>query len=116
MNPLNTKNQETSSPFLYTTPDRLVLDFAVRGLVVLSPESLGIPATVHEQVYTQEKAVHDTGVRVTPANVPAVLDLLKAPGLVAACNQLVGKNWAIVPLHPQCLIYQRRPRSALAQG
>ena len=97
MNPLNTKNQETSSPFLYTTPDRLVLDFAVRGLVVLSPESLGIPATVHEQVYTQEKAVHDTGVRVTPANVPAVLDLLKAPGLVAACNQLVGKNWAIVP-------------------
>ena len=74
-----------------------MLDFAVRGLVVLSPESLGIPATVHEQVYTQEKAVHDTGVRVTPANVPAVLDLLKAPGLVAACNQLVGKNWAIVP-------------------
>jgi hypothetical protein len=58
---------------------------------------LGIPAEVHQQVYTQEKAVHDTGVRVTPANVPAVLDLLKAPGLVAACNQLVGKNWAIVP-------------------
>lgn len=92
-----TNNQAASFPFLYTTPDRLVLDFAVRGLVVLSPESLGIPATVHEQVYTQEKAVHDTGVRVTPANVPAVLDLLKAPGLVAACDQLVGKNWAIVP-------------------
>lgn len=92
-----TNNQAVSSPFLYTTPDRLVLDFAVRGLVVLSPESLGIPAEVHQQVYTQEKAVHDTGVRVTPANVPAVLDLLKAPGLVAACNQLVGKNWAIVP-------------------
>lgn len=50
----------------------------MRGLVVLSPESLGIPAAVHEQVYAQEKAVHDTGVRVTPANVPAVLDLLKA--------------------------------------
>ncbi|MEZ4621863.1 MAG: phytanoyl-CoA dioxygenase family protein [Caldilineaceae bacterium] len=85
------------SPLTYTTPDRLVLDFACRGLVVLAPESLGIPASVHEQVYTQEKAVHDTGVRVTPANVPAVLDLLSAPGLVAACNQLVGKNWAIVP-------------------
>ena len=64
---------------------------------MLSPESLGIPAEVHAQVYQQEKAVHDTGVRVTPANVPAVLDLLNAPGLVAACNQLVGKNWAIVP-------------------
>ncbi len=94
---MNTNNQEASSPLLYTTPDRLLLDFAIRGLVVLSPESLGIPADVHKQVYTQEKAVHDTGVRVTPANVPAVLDLLKAPGLVAACNQLVGKHWAIVP-------------------
>lgn len=92
-----TNNQTVSSPFPYTTPDRLLLDFAIRGLVVLSPESLGIPAAVHEQVYIQEKAVHDTGVRVTPANVPAVLDLLKAPGLVAACNQLVGKGWAIVP-------------------
>lgn len=64
---------------------------------MLAPESLGIPASVHDEVYAQELAVHNTGVRVTPANVPAVLDLLKAPGLVAACNQLVGKNWAIVP-------------------
>lgn len=94
---MDTKNPTVSLPLPYTTPDRLVLDFAIRGLVVLSPESLGIPAEVHAEVYKQEKAVHDTGVRVTPANVPAVLDLLKAPGLVAACNQLVGKNWAIVP-------------------
>lgn len=86
-----------ASTLVYTTPDRLVLDFVSRGLVVLAPESLGIPAEVHDQVYRQEKAVHDTGVRVTPANVPAVLDLLNAPGLIAACNQLVGKNWAIVP-------------------
>lgn len=86
-----------ASPLVYTTPDRLVLDFVSRGLVVLAPESLSIPAEVHDQVYRQEKAVHDTGVRVTPANVPAVLDLLNAPGLIAACNQLVGKNWAIVP-------------------
>jgi len=86
-----------ASPLVYTTPDRLVLDFVSRGLVVLAPESLGIPAEVHDQVYRQEKVVHDTGVRVTPANVPAVLDLLNAPGLIAACNQLVGKNWAIVP-------------------
>lgn len=90
-------NNQASSPLIYTTPERLVLDFATRGLVVLAPESLGIPADVHAQVYAQEKAVHDTGVRVTPANVPAVLDLLNAPGLIAACNQLVGKHWAIVP-------------------
>ena len=93
----NANQAPITAPLTYTTPDRLVLDFAARGLVVLSPESLGIPAEVHAQVYQQEKAVHDTGVRVTPANVPAVLDLLNAPGLVAACNQLVGKNWAIVP-------------------
>lgn len=93
----NANQAPTTTPLTYTTPDRLVLDFAARGLVVLAPESLGIPADVHAQVYRQEKAVHDTGVRVTPANVPAVLDLLNAPGLVAACNQLVGKNWAIVP-------------------
>ncbi|MEZ4863620.1 MAG: phytanoyl-CoA dioxygenase family protein [Caldilineaceae bacterium] len=101
---MDTNNKAPSSPatlpsssLIYTTPDRLVLDFACRGLVVLAPESLGIPAAVHEQVYAQEKAVHDKGVRVTPANVPAVLDLLNAPGLIAACNQLVGKHWAIVP-------------------
>ena len=61
-----------------------MLDFACRGLVVLAPESLGIPADVHARVYAQEKAVHDTGVRVTPANVPAVLELLNAPGLIDA--------------------------------
>ncbi len=81
----------------YTTPDRLVLDFASRGLVVLAPESLCIPASVHDRVYAQEKRLHGKGVRVTPANVPAVLDLLNAPGLIDACDQLVGKNWAIVP-------------------
>ena len=86
-----------SLPLTYTTPDRLALDFASRGLVVLAPESLGIPAAVHDQVYVQEKAVHGSGARVTPANVPAVLELLNAPGLIAACDQLVGKNWAIVP-------------------
>lgn len=26
-----------------------------------------------------------------------MLDLLNAPGLIAACDQLIGKNWAIVP-------------------
>ena len=101
---MTTNNQElvspmilSSSPLIYTTPDRLVQDFASRGLVVLSPESLGIPSTVHEQVFAQEKAAHDTEMRVTPANVPAVLELLNAPGLIDACDQLIGKNWAIVP-------------------
>ena len=105
MNQVSQKNSKQASypaplpsrPLTYTTPDRLVQDFASRGLVVLAPESLGIPASVHDQVYKQESAVHGKSARVTPANVPAVLTLLNAPGLVAACDQLVGKNWAIVP-------------------
>ena len=42
-------------------------------------------------------AAHDVKERVTPSGVPAVLEVLNAPGLVNACNQLVGENWAIVP-------------------
>ncbi len=85
------------SPLAYTTPQRLVQDFACRGLVILSPESLGIPAEVHQRIYTQEKAAYLAKRPITPASVPEVLQVLDAPGLVAACNQLVGEGWAIVP-------------------
>lgn len=81
----------------YTPPERLVLDFACRGLVVLAPESLGIPAEKHARIYAQEKAAYLAKRPITPANIPEVLEVLNAPGLVAACNQLVGENWAIVP-------------------
>lgn len=86
-----------ASPLHYSTPERLALDFACRGLVVLAPESLGIPAEVHQQIYTQEKAAYLAKRPITPASVPQVLQVLNAPGLVAACNQLLGGNWAIVP-------------------
>lgn len=86
-----------SNPLAYTTPEHLVQDFASRGLVVLSPESLGIPPTVHERVYKKEKEAYLAKKPVTPSSIPDVLDVLNAPGLVAACNQLVGENWAIVP-------------------
>lgn len=88
---------DSESPVPYTAPDRIVQDFASRGLVLLSPESLGIPHDVHERVYAKEKAAYLAKERVTPARVPDILDVLNAPGLVAACNQLVGENWAIVP-------------------
>jgi len=64
---------------------------------VLAPESLGIAPEVHEQIYAQEKKAHDAGQRPTPSSIREVLDVLNAPGLVDACNQLVGENWAIVP-------------------
>lgn len=81
----------------YSEPERLVQDFASRGLVVLAPESLGIPAAVHERIYQREKQAVGGGEHVTPELIPDVLEVINAPGVVAACNQLVGENWAIVP-------------------
>ena len=81
----------------YSTPEKLIQDFASRGLVVLSPESLGIPAAIHERIYQREKQAVGTGEHVTPELIPDVLEVINAPGVVAACNQLVGENWAIVP-------------------
>ena len=85
------------APLAYSEPEQLVQDFASRGLVVLAPESLGIPLTVHERIYQREKQAVGAGERVTPELIPDVLEVINAPGVVAACNQLVGENWAIVP-------------------
>lgn len=99
---LNTNNREdfstaTSAPLTYSTPEGLVQDFASRGFVVLSPDSLGIPSKVHDRIYAQEKAAYHAKKSVSPTSIPDVLEILNAPGLVSACNQLVGDNWAIVP-------------------
>ena len=94
-----TAKELSSAPaqLAYSEPEQLVQDFASRGLVVLAPESLGIPAAVHERIYQREKQAVSTGERVTPELIPDVLEVINAPGVVAACNQLVGENWAIVP-------------------
>lgn len=81
----------------YTKSDQLTQDFASRGLVVLAPESLGIPPEIHERIYQREKQAVGSGERVSPELIPDVLAVINAPGVVAACNQLVGENWAIVP-------------------
>ena len=94
-----TAKELSSAPaqLAYSEPEQLVQDFASRGLVVLAPESLGIPAAVHQRIYQREKQAVGTGERVTPELIPDVLEVINAPGVVAACNQLVGENWAIVP-------------------
>lgn len=91
---MSADNQEELT---YTPPERLVQDFACRGLVVLAPESLGIPAEIHSRIYAQEKAAYQAKKSITPAHIPEVLEVLNAPGLVAACNQLLGERWAIIP-------------------
>lgn len=92
----NTPTTETST-FPYTRPDSLVRDFASRGVVFLSPDSLGISPDVHTRVYEREKQAYLAKEPVTPSSIPDVLDVLSAPGLVDACNRLIGDDWAIVP-------------------
>ena len=82
----------------YTTPDRLLRDFASRGVVVLAPEALGVAPAIHDVIYAKEQELfRDNRGTITTAAIPEVLQVLSAPGLVAACNQLVGEHWAIVP-------------------
>ncbi|MDA0335680.1 MAG: HEAT repeat domain-containing protein [bacterium] len=83
--------------FPYSHLEHLGRDFASRGVVVLAPEDLGLPTAVHGQIYEQEKRAVQAKKPVTCALIPTVLDVINAPGVVAACNQLVGENWAIVP-------------------
>ena len=80
-----------------TTPDCLLRDFASRGLVVLAPEDLGIPLGIHEVIYEKEREAFDARRYITASLIPEILDVIEAPGVVAACDRLVGKNWAIVP-------------------
>ena len=81
----------------YTEPANLVRDFASRGIVALPPESLGLPEEIHSRIYAQEKAAYKARRPVTPGSFPDVLKVINSPGVVEACNRIVGRNWAIVP-------------------
>ena len=96
MNDFKTNNDSPTS-LAYSTPERLIQDFASRGLVVLAPESLGIPLDIHNRIYELEKKAADARQSITPVLIPDILDVINSPGVVTACNQLVGENWAIVP-------------------
>ncbi len=83
-------------PLAYTTPESLLSDFVQRGLVVLSPETLGVSPDLHQTIFDKERELFKSG-GVSAANIPELLELLNAPGLVSACNELLGEDWAIVP-------------------
>ena len=72
---------DSSPDIAYTHPDRLIEDFASRGLVVLSPDDLGVPLSLHETIFDKERTAFRSGERVGPANVPEIMELLAAPGL-----------------------------------
>ena len=87
----------TNGQLPYTTPDRLLRDFASRGLVALAPEALGVPTDIHDAIYEKEREAFNAGRYITASLIPEILEVIQSPGVVAACDALVGKNWAIVP-------------------
>jgi ectoine hydroxylase-related dioxygenase (phytanoyl-CoA dioxygenase family) len=86
-----------TASIVYSRPENLLKDFASRGLVVLAPESLGVPADIHRRIFDREREVFGAKQSVNASVVPEVLDVLRSPGLVSAMDQLLGENWAIVP-------------------
>ena len=91
------KKTDTSKTLVYTQPETLMRDFVSRGIVALSPEALEVPLEVHDTIYEQEKSLFANKTPITAADVPQIFDILNAPGLIRACNTLVGEKWAIVP-------------------
>ena len=81
----------------YTEDQNLIQEFVTRGMVVLSPETLGIPSAVHQDIYEKEKAAFSNKEFIDVSLIPEILDVLNSPGLIETCNQLIGKEWAIVP-------------------
>lgn len=75
----------------------LIRDFCSRGLVVLSPESLGIPTSIHKSIFESEVAQLRGRKPINCSSIPKMLDVLNSPGVKIACDAVLGKNWAIVP-------------------
>ncbi len=81
----------------YVESDEIIRDFVSRGLVVLGPEHLSIDDAVHARIYQKEKALFADKALIDATSVLEIVDVINSPGLVAACNTLVGEDWAIVP-------------------
>ena len=75
---------------------KLVDEFAMRGMVVLGPEDLQVPQSLHRTVFDKEQRAIGRGGFIL-SRVPEVVDVINSPGLVAAADKLVGPGWAIVP-------------------
>ncbi len=91
------EKQTSNSNFYYTPLNLVRQEFASRGLIALSPEDVGVCNETHTRIFTKEKELVDNGSPVRPSDIPEVLDILNAPGVTTACNNLLGNNWAIVP-------------------
>ncbi len=80
-----------------TPREHILRDFVTRGLIVLSPESLGIPLTTHDEIFEKERVAFRNKERITATNIPDIMKVTDAPGVRDTCELLIGKNYAIVP-------------------
>ena len=86
-----------NDPIESTPREHIVRDFVTRGLIVLAPESLGIPLSTHDEIFDKELIAFRSKERITATNIPDILKVTNAPGVRDACELLIGKNYAIVP-------------------
>ena len=90
-------NQLSSHIMNYKKAQDFQFDFVSRGIVVLDPQTLGVDESIHARIYEKQTKLFRDKVRITCANVPDMLSVIRSPGVVSACDQLLGENWAIVP-------------------
>ena len=86
-----------ANPIESTPREYIVRDFVTRGLIVLAPESLGIPLSTHDKIFEKELEAFRAKERITATNIPDIMNVTNAPGVRDACELLIGKNYAIVP-------------------
>ncbi len=86
-----------SPPITSTPSSQYVAEFVSRGLIVLAPESLGVPPATHKRIFEQELAAFRHKTRITAELIPDILAITNSPGVREACERLLGPNYAIVP-------------------
>ena len=75
----------------------LIAEFVSRGLVILPPDDLGVPASVHRSIYEKERAAFSDKILIDASTIPEILQVLNSPGVVKVCDEIIGEGWAIVP-------------------
>ena len=77
--------------------DKLAQELVTRGMIILSPEQVGVDKQLHQEIYEKEKVAFSNKQLIDASVIPEILQILNAPGVIKACDELIGEDWAIVP-------------------
>ena len=66
-------------------------------MIAVDPADLGVPNELHQTIFEKECELFDSRQRIDSESLPEILAILTSPGLISATDQLLDKNWAIVP-------------------